>query len=186
MKLQIESRHLDEVTVIRPRVFEDDRGFFMETYQVEEFAEAGLPTNWVQDNHSRSTRGVLRGLHFQWEPEMSKLMRVTVGTAWLVAVDIRRSSPTRGQWYGREVSAENKLQIWAPAGFARGFCVLSDFAEVQYRCTALYNPAGESAIRWDDPELGIEWPIEKPTLSDRDSRSPSFADWSKLPESERF
>ena len=124
MQLHVESEHLNGIKVIIPDVFEDDRGFFMETYRVDQFKELGLPTEFVQDNHSRSAKNVLRGLHFQWEPPMGKLMRVTFGAAFLVAVDIRRGSPTLGQWYGREVSAENKLQVFAPAGFARGFCVL--------------------------------------------------------------
>lgn len=175
--MRIESRHLDHVVVLQPKVWEDDRGFFVESYRADQFEELGLPTRWVQDNHSRSCKGVVRGLHFQWEPAMSKIMRVTMGTAWLVAVDIRKDSPTLGQWYGREVSAENKLQIWTPPDFARGFCVLSDYAEIQYKCTALYNPAGEAAIRWDDPEIGVEWPVTDPILSTRDSAAQSFAEW---------
>ena len=177
MKMQIESRHLDGVVVLQPEVWEDERGFFVEVFRADQFAALGLPTEWVQDNHSRSKRGVLRGLHFQYEPAMSKLMRVTVGSAWLVAVDIRTSSPTFGRWYGREVSAENKLQIWAPPGFARGFCVLSEFAEIQYRCTAIYNPKGEGAIRWNDPDIGITWPVTSPTLSPRDATAPTLTEW---------
>src|SRR5579871_6093803 len=133
MKLSIESTHLNGVVVAKAEVFEDERGFFMETFRTDQFAELGLPTNFVQDNHSRSARNVLRGLHFQWEPPMGKLMRVTFGSAFLVAVDIRKGSPTFGKWYGREVSAQNKLQVYAPANFARGFCVLSEFAEIQYK-----------------------------------------------------
>jgi dTDP-4-dehydrorhamnose 3,5-epimerase len=177
MKMKIESRHLDDVVVLEPKVWEDERGFFLESFRADLFEELGLPTRWLQDNHSRSSKRVLRGLHFQSEPSMSKLMRVTLGTAWLVAVDIRRDSPTFGQWYGREVSAENKLHIWAPPDFARGFCVLSDHAEIQYKCTAIYNPSGEGAIRWDDPQIGIDWPIKDPILSTRDSSAPSLAEW---------
>ena len=186
MKMQIESRHLDGVTVIQPKVFEDDRGFFVETFQADEFAEAGLPTQWVQDNHSRSARGVLRGLHFQWDAPMSKLMRVTVGTAWLVAVDIRQESPTRGQWYGREVSAENKLQVWAPPGFARGFAALSDTVDVLYKCTGIYNPEGESGILWNDPQIDIDWPLTNAQLSEKDASAQTLAQWLERPESNHF
>src|SRR5215475_15455353 len=132
MPLEFESSHVGgDVVIIKPVVLGDDRGFFMETYRQDNFRDLGLPTEWVQDNHSRSAKGVLRGLHFQWEPPMSKLMRVTSGIAFLVAVDIRKGSPTLGKWFGAEISAENKKQVWAPAGFARGFCVLSDYAEIQ-------------------------------------------------------
>src|SRR5277367_6937692 len=126
MDLKIESKHLGDVRVLAPQVFQDDRGFFTEVFRADLFKGLGLPTEFVQDNHSGSVRGVLRGLHFQWEPPMGKLMRVTRGTAFLVAVDIRLGSPTVGEWVGVEVSAENKKQVWAPAGFARGFCALTD------------------------------------------------------------
>src|SRR3984957_7634198 len=139
MEIKVESRHLNGVVVLAPQVFEDARGFFMEAYRADQFRELGLPTDFVQDNHSRSKQGVLRGLHFQWDPPMGKLMRVTYGTAFLVAVDIRKGSPTLGKWFGRELSSDTKTQIWAPAGFARGFCVLSDFAEIEYLCTGGYN-----------------------------------------------
>jgi dTDP-4-dehydrorhamnose 3,5-epimerase len=186
MMMSIESKHLDGLVVLEPEVFEDDRGFFVEAFRADQFAELGLPTQFFQDNHSRSSRGVLRGLHFQWEPEMGKLMRVTLGTAWLVAVDIRPDSATVGQWYGREVSAENKLQIWAPPGFARGFCVLSDFAELQYKCTALYNQPCESGIRWDDPGIGIEWPVDTPQLSAKDRDAQTLTEWLARPEAQTF
>src|SRR5215831_9994187 len=130
----------------------------METFREDQFKAMGLPNEFVQDNHSRSAKGVLRGLHFQWEPPMGKLMRVTVGSAFLVAVDIRKGSPTLGQWFGLEASAENRKQVWAPAGFARGICALSDIADIHYKCTGIYNSAAESGIRWDDPALGIQWP----------------------------
>src|ERR1700721_4310354 len=126
MQIKIDSRWLGDVVVIVPEVFQDTRGFFTETFRADQFKALGLPTEFVQDNHSRSVRGVLRGLHFQWEPPMGKLMRVTRGTAFLVAVDIRQGSPTLGKWFGAEISAEGHKQIWAPAGFARGFCTLSD------------------------------------------------------------
>ena len=133
MKLEIESIHMGAVAVLKNDFFQDDRGFFVEEFRADQFKELGLPHQFVQENHSGSVKNVLRGLHFQWEPPMGKLMRVTLGAAYLVAVDIRKGSPTLGKWFGAEVSAENKLQVWAPAGFARGFCVLSDFAEIQLR-----------------------------------------------------
>ncbi len=186
MKLTIEPTPLPDLYVITPEVFEDERGFFMETYRADQFQQFGLPTNFVQDNHSRSRRGVLRGLHFQWEPPMGKLMRVTIGSAFLVAVDIRRDSPTLGKWFGLEVSAENRKQVWAPAGFARGFCVLSDVAEIQYKCTGLYNNSAESGIRWDDPGIGIDWPIKNPILSAKDQQAQSLKQWLSRSESYHF
>src|SRR5512139_930945 len=144
MQLRIEAKYLDGVVVVVPEVFRDDRGFFLEAYRKDQFLDLGLPGEFVQDNHSGSVRGVLRGLHFQWDPPMGKLMRVTVGTAFLVAVDIRKGSPTLGKWVGVEASAEHQKQVWAPAGFARGFCVLSERAEIQYKCTGQYNNKAES------------------------------------------
>src|SRR5262249_34262277 len=145
--------------VVVPDIFQDSRGFFMETFREDLFKALELPHHFVQDNHSRSVKGVLRGLHFQWDPPMGKLMRVTVGSAFLVAVDIRKGSPTSGKWFGIMGSAENRRQVWAPAGFARGFCVVSDVAEIQYKCTGIYNNKAESGIRWDDSRIGIEWPL---------------------------
>ncbi len=158
----------------------------METFRADFFSSLGLPSEFPQDNHSRSRRGVVRGLHFQWDPPMSKLMRVTCGAAFVVAVDIRKGSPTLGKWFGIEASAENKLQVWAPAGFARGFCALSDFAEVQYKCTAIYNPKTESGIRWDDPDIGIQWPIRDALLTEKDRNARTLAEWLRSPESEHF
>jgi dTDP-4-dehydrorhamnose 3,5-epimerase len=150
------SRELGDVCVLAPQVFQDDRGLFSEVFRADQFKSLDLPSEFVQDNHSGSVRGVLRELHFQWESPMGKLMRVTRGTAFLVAVDIRKGSPTLGKWFGAEISTESRKQIWAPAGFARGFCVLSDYAEIQYKCTGIYSNKGESGIRWDDPEIGIQ------------------------------
>jgi dTDP-4-dehydrorhamnose 3,5-epimerase len=186
MELKIESRHLGEVAVIVPEIFQDQRGFFMETFRVDQFRKLGLPTEFVQDNHSGSVKGVLRGLHFQWDPPMGKLMRVTRGAAFLVAVDIRKGSPTLGKWVGVEASAENRRQVWAPAGFARGFCVLSDYAEIQYKCTGTYNNKGESGIRWDDPAIGIEWPVQDAILSDKDRKAQTLAEWLASPLSDNF
>jgi dTDP-4-dehydrorhamnose 3,5-epimerase len=186
MQMKIESRNLNGIVVLVPEVFQDERGFFLEAFRKDQFLEMGLPGEYVQDNHSRSARGVLRGLHFQWDPPMGKLMRVTLGTAFLVAVDIRKGSPTLGQWSGIEVSAENKKQVWAPAGFARGFCVLTDYAELQYKCTGTYNGKGESGIRWNDPAIGICWPIKDPILSKKDESAQSLAEWLQRPESGNF
>jgi dTDP-4-dehydrorhamnose 3,5-epimerase len=184
--LRIESVHLNEIVVILPQVQGDSRGFFMETFRADQFKELGLPTEFVQDNHSRSSKGVLRGLHFQYDPPMGKLMRVTSGAAFLVAVDIRKGSPALGQWFGLEVSAENKKQVWAPSGFARGFYALTDACEVQYKCTGLYNPQGEGAINCGDPQIGIQWPGEPATAqtSGRDQAAPSLAQWLASPASD--
>jgi dTDP-4-dehydrorhamnose 3,5-epimerase len=186
MEFRIESRHLGEIVVLAPKVFEDARGFFMEVFRNDQFAALGLPAEFVQDNHSRSKKGVLRGLHFQWDPPMGKLMRVTLGTAFLVAVDIRKGSPTLGKWYGAVVSAEDKKQIWAPACFARGFCALSDFTEIQYKCTGVYNSQCESGIRWDDPAIGVDWPIKNPELSEKDRNAQTLAQWLASPNSDNF
>jgi dTDP-4-dehydrorhamnose 3,5-epimerase len=172
--------------VIVPDIFQDSRGFFMETFREDKFKELGLPTRFVQDNHSRSIKGVVRGLHFQWAPPMGKLMRVTLGSAFLVAVDVRKDSRTLGQWVGVEASTENRRQVWAPAGFARGFCVLSDVAEIQYKCTGIYNNKGESGILWNDPEIGIQWPLQDVLLSDKDQKAQRLAQWLARPESANF
>ena len=186
MRIQTETSGIRDLIIVKPEVFEDGRGFFSEIYSKDQFSELGLPVDFVQLNHSRSNKNVVRGLHFQWEPPMGKLMRVVVGSAYLVAVDIRKNSPTLGQWAGYEVSAENKLNIWAPAGFARGFCVLSEFAEIEYLTTGIYNGACESGIAWNDPEIGIDWPVEDPVLSDKDQFAQSLSDWLKGDESNNF
>lgn len=186
MDIKLEARYLGDAAVLLPEVFEDARGFFMESFRADQFAALGLPVNFVQDNHSRSRWGVVRGLHFQWDPPMGKLMRVTYGTAFLVAVDIRRGSPTLGKWFGVEASAANKKQVWAPAGFARGFCVLSDFAELQYKATGIYNSKAESGILWNDPAIGIEWPIKAPELSEKDRTAQTLTTWLASPDSEHF
>jgi dTDP-4-dehydrorhamnose 3,5-epimerase len=186
MQIKIESKHLGDVVVLAPEVFEDERGFFMEVYREDNFRSLGLPTNFVQDNHSRSVKGVVRGLHFQWEPPMGKLMRVILGSAFLVAVDIRTGSPTLGKWFGIEVSAKDKKQVWAPAGFARGFCVTSDVAEIQYKCTGIYNNKAESGIRWNDPAIGITWPVANPILSQKDSSAQLLSEWIQSPNSKQF
>jgi len=186
MSVQVESRNLGDVVVLVPSIFRDGRGFFSEVFRADQFKELGLPHEFLQDNHSGSVKGVLRGLHFQWNPPMGKLMRVTRGAAFLVAVDIRKDSPTLGQWFGKEVSAEDGRQIWAPAGFARGFCVLSDYAEIQYKCTGTYNSRCESGIRWDDPEIGIKWPLREVLLSEKDRKAQTLSQWLARPESMFF
>ncbi|HEV2961017.1 MAG TPA: dTDP-4-dehydrorhamnose 3,5-epimerase [Candidatus Angelobacter sp.] len=183
MPFKIESIQLNEIVVIAPEVHGDARGFFMETFRADHFQAMGLPTEFLQDNHSRSSKGVLRGLHLQWDPPMGKLMRVTNGSAFLVAVDVRKGSPTLGRWFGTEVSAESKKQVWAPYGFARGFCALTDACEIQYKCTAIYNPQGESVIHFADPQIGIHWPIDAKTAvtSDRDRNAQTLAQWLASP-----
>ncbi len=186
MNIRIESRHLEDVVVVLPDIFQDSRGFFTEIYRADQFKELGLPTDFGQDNHSKSARGVVRGLHFQWEPPMGKLMRVTVGAAFLVAVDIRKGSPTLGKWVGIEATADNRRCVWAPAGFARGFCALVDGTEIQYKCTGIYNSGAESGILWNDPAIGIKWPLTDVAVSDKDSRARSLEQWLATPESEFF
>lgn len=160
-----------DVVKIVPRVFADDRGFFMETWQARSFRDNVADVDFVQDNHSRSSKGTLRGLHYQIEQAQGKLVRVVEGEVFDVAVDMRKSSPTFGHWVGEILSAENKHQLWVPAGFAHGFYVLSDTAEFQYKCTDYYAPEHERAVLWNDPDIGIEWPMpadEQPALSAKD------------------
>ena len=177
MPFRIESRELGDVVVLVPDAYEDERGLFMEAFHADQFLTLGLPQYFPQDNQSRSRRGVVRGLHFQWDPPMGKLMRVTYGAAFLVAVDIRKGSPTLGKWIGIEASAENRKQVWAPAGFARGFAALSEYADVLYKCTGTYNHAAESGIRWDDPQIGVSWPVSSPVLSEKDRNAQTLAQW---------
>ncbi|HET7828259.1 MAG TPA: dTDP-4-dehydrorhamnose 3,5-epimerase [Candidatus Limnocylindrales bacterium] len=188
MPFSIERTPIPEVLVVRPRLFPDDRGWFAEIAQAGAFESLGegLPTRFVQVNQSRSTRGVVRGLHFQWDPPQGKLMRVVAGRALMVAVDIRPGSPTLGRHVAVEGSADEPLLFWAPASFARGFCVLSDHADVEYFCTAEYNPDAESGIRWDDPEIGIGWPVDDPVVSAKDAAAGSLADWLARPEAVVF
>jgi dTDP-4-dehydrorhamnose 3,5-epimerase len=186
MPFRIESRELGDVVVLVPDAYEDERGFFIEAFHADQFRALGLPQHFPQDNQSRSRRGVVRGLHFQWDPPMGKLMRVTYGSAFLVAVDIRKSSPTLGKWIGIEASAENRKQVWAPAGFARGFAALSDYADVLYKCTGTYNHAAESGIRWDDPQIGISWPVSSPVLSEKDRNAQTLAQWLASESSNHF
>ncbi len=184
--MKIEKTKIDDVLIFTPKVRGDERGFFMEVYRKDIFKELGFTKEFVQDNHSRSKKNVLRGIHFQWDPPMGKMMRVTRGEAFLVAVDIRKNSPTLGEWIGEFISEENKKQIWAPAGFARGFCSLSDVTEIQYKCTGTYNQNAESGIRWNDPKIGIKWPVDNPQLSEKDTVAQTLDEWLKTPESDFF
>jgi dTDP-4-dehydrorhamnose 3,5-epimerase len=163
--------------IVEPQVFGDDRGFFMETWQREKFATAGIDVTFDQDNHSRSAKGVLRGLHYQLPHPQGKLARVALGAVFDVIVDLRRASPSFARWFGTELSAENKRMLWAPPGFAHGFLVLSESADFLYKCSGLYSPADEKAVRWDDPTLAIDWPLSgAPTLSAKDAAAPLLAD----------
>ncbi len=186
MQVNVEARHLEDVLVLVPEIFGDERGFFMEVFRTDQYRELGINQQFVQENHSGSKGGVLRGLHFQWEPPMGKLMRVTSGSAFLVAVDIRKGSPTLGRWVGVEASRENRRQVWAPAGFARGFCVLSEYAEIQYLCSGIYNSRGESGFLWNDPQVAVDWPVKDPIVSEKDRKAQTFAEWLQRPESDNF
>jgi len=169
--MEFTATQIPEVIVIDPVVFEDQRGFFMETWQAQKFKEAGIDANFVQDSQSRSTQGTVRGLHYQIEQAQGKLIRVIQGEAFDVLVDLRKSSPTFGQWVGEILSAGNRRIIWVPPGFAHGFQVLSDSADFEYRCTDFYAPEHERTIRWDDPDIGVDWPLQdgqKPMMSDKD------------------
>ena len=168
---------LKDVFVVEPKVFGDQRGFFMETWNAETFPIAGFDLDFVQDNHSRSAHGILRGLHLQTEHTQGKLVRVTAGEVFDVAVDLRSSSPTLGQWFGVTLSGENHRMLWVPPGFAHGFYVTSDYADFLYKCTDVYHPASELTLAWDDPTVGIEWPVpagETPQLSAKDAEGLSW------------
>lgn len=163
--------------LVRPSVFRDSRGFFLETYQSESYSAAGMATPFVQDNHSLSVRGTLRGLHYQSAPGQAKLVRVGRGRIFDVAVDIRPESPTFGRWHGVYLDAQDHAQLYIPIGFAHGFCVVSDVADVIYKVSAHYNAATECGLRFDDPDIAIEWPMTQPILSLRDQRTEAFADY---------
>lgn len=175
----VEPLQIPDVLLITPRKFTDDRGYFIETWARRRYAEHGIPESFVQDNLSRSMKGTLRGLHYQIEQPQGKLVRVVEGEVFDVAVDLRRSSPTFGAWVGASLSADNARQMWVPEGFAHAFYVISEFATFEYRCTNYYAPEHERCIRWDDADLGIDWPFSKggePLLSERDAAAPSLAD----------
>lgn len=170
--MQVIDTALQDVKILEPRVFGDDRGFFLESWNKQQFGELGLPTEFVQDNHSRSSQGVLRGLHYQIKQPQGKLVRVTAGEVYDVAVDMRRSSPDFGRWVGVMLSESNKRQLWVPPGFAHGFYVISQSADFQYKCTEFYAPEYERSLLWNDPEIGIDWPLvdnTAPTLAEKDA-----------------
>lgn len=175
---------IPEVVIIEPKVFDDGRGFFMETWHARKFADAGIKVDFVQDNHSASQQWVLRGLHYQIRHAQGKLVRVLRGEVFDVAVDLRRSSPTFGQWVGETLSETNRRMLWVPPGFAHGFLVTSERAEVLYKCTDFYAPEAERGLRWDDPGVGIDWPLPvgvQPILSDKDRIAPGLAEAEHYP-----
>ena len=174
--MQVEKTKLEGVLLVTPQVFGDERGFFMETYNRDKAIDLGLPGEFVQDNHSKSSYGVLRGLHYQNPTWQGKLVRVVQGEIFDVAVDIRTGSPTYGEWIGFTLNDENKQQLYVPEGFAHGFCVTSPTAEVVYKCTDMYAPDQEGSLMWNDPDIGIDWPIENPSLSAKDKVGQRLAD----------
>jgi dTDP-4-dehydrorhamnose 3,5-epimerase len=178
--MKVEQTKLSGVLLVTPRVYGDDRGFFMETYNREKAIEMGLPGEFVQDNHSKSSHGVLRGLHYQHPQWQGKLIRTVQGEIYDVAVDIRDGSPTFGEWVGFYLNDENKQQLYVPEGFAHGFCVTSDTAEVVYKCTAVYAPEQEGSLLWNDAEIGIDWPVDSPSLSAKDEVGVKLVDLPKL------
>ena len=182
MKTHLVPTPLDGLVVVEIDYFQDERGFFIESWHKRDFASAGLDIEFVQEGHSRSGQGVLRGLHYQdMTAPMGKLLRCTVGRVFDVAVDLRVSSPTFGKWFGLELSADNKKQVYVPVGFAHGFATLSEFAEVQYKQTGFYTPSSEGTLSWNDPDVGVQWPIARPTLSRRDQNGMSLKDYTKKP-----
>ena len=181
--MKVEELALAGVRLVTPQVFGDDRGFFVETYAKPRYVEAGIDAEFVQDNLSRSPRNVLRGLHLQHPHGQGKLVQVVEGSVFDVAVDVRVGSPTFGKWVGEELSGENKKQLWIPAGFAHGFAVTSDYALFAYKCTDFYHPECELSVRWDDPAIGIDWPVASPVLSAKDAEALPLAeiDEARLP-----
>ncbi len=179
--MKVTATDLPGVLIVEPRAFGDARGFFLETFQAERYAAVGIRGPFVQDNLSRSAKGTLRGLHYQQPRPQGKLVQVLRGAVWDVALDVRRGSPHFGAWVGVELSEENRRQMWIPPGFAHGFCVLSDGADFFYKCTDFYAPDCERAIRWDDPGLGILWPVASLLISAKDGAAPSLSEATELP-----
>ncbi len=170
--MNVTESRLKGVYLIKPKVFEDSRGFFLETYNQNRYAQHGIDVNFVQDNYARSTRGILRGMHYQIKQGQDKLVSVPQGEVFDVVVDLRKDSPTFGQWEGFELSSKNKHQLFVPIGFAHGYCVISDIAEFMYKCSNFYYPEDEGGLIWNDPKVGIRWPIEDPILSEKDQNHP--------------
>jgi dTDP-4-dehydrorhamnose 3,5-epimerase len=180
--MKVVQTELPGLLLVEVPLFRDERGFFVERYQASRFHQAGLPTHFIQDNHSRSLPGVLRGLHYQYTPTQGKLVGVTRGRIWDVAVDLRSDSSTYGRWFGVELSDDNGRLLWVPAGFAHGFCMHgTEPADVLYKVDAAYNPQGEGGIRWDDADLAITWPVTTPIVSARDGNLPSFSSYRAAP-----
>lgn len=178
--MEVVKTPIEGVLLIKPKVFGDNRGYFVETWQKKRYEEAGMDFSFVQDNHSKSTKGILRGLHFQNKHPQGKLVMVSLGEVFDVAVDIRKDSPTFGKWFGAVLSDKNQHQLWIPPGMAHGFVVLSDVAHFHYKCTDYYHPDDEGSIKWDDPEIGIDWPIDfEPLVSSKDDVAHSFNDLKK-------
>jgi len=175
MTRRIESR-LDGLVVIEPEVYGDERGFLVETYREDTWTELGIDLHFVQHNHSRSVRGTLRGIHFQTDPGQAKLVRCSAGRIFDVAVDLRRDSPTFGQWEGHELDDRGHRQLFVPVGFGHGFCVLSESADVDYQLSSYFDPATEAGVAWDDPDVAIAWPVSEPLLSERDKSAPRLAE----------
>lgn len=179
--MKISKTLLPGVLLLEPKVFGDDRGFFFETYHAQRYAQSGISEQFVQDNYSRSIKNTLRGLHFQEPHAQGKLVQVFQGAVFDVAVDVRLGSPTFKKWFGIELSAENKFQLWIPPGFAHGFCVISETADFCYKCTDFYFADAERCVAWDDPELGIQWPVARPILSKKDASAPRLSASTNLP-----
>lgn len=180
--MQVTPTNLPGVLLIKPRVFTDQRGFFLETFQQQRYQQAGIEPDFVQDNHSRSARGTLRGLHFQQQNPQGKLVSVTSGRIFDVVADINPQSPTFARHFAVELNDSNHLQLWIPPGYAHGFCVLSDTADFHYKCTAYYDPADEAGIIWNDPRLDIDWPVEQPLLSGKDQQLPTLSQYLGKPD----
>ena len=174
--MQVQKSILPGVVIVTPKVFRDGRGFFMETFNQSEYSHHGLPDEFVQDNHSRSSKGVIRGLHYQYPLWQGKLVRVINGEIFDVAVDIRRDSPTFSKWFGIYLNAENFQQLYIPPGYAHGFCVVSETADVVYKCTTTYRPRDDAGIRWNDPDIAVDWPVSDPVVSEKDQSAPLLAD----------
>ena len=186
--MEIVKTKLPGVIVFEPKIFGDKRGFFLETFRNDVLLDAGIDTQFVQDNHSRSSKGVLRGMHYQMTQTQGKLVRVATGAVFDVAVDVRHGSPTFGEWYGTQLDEDNMRMMYVPPGYAHGFVVLSDTTDFLYKCTDYYHPQSEQGIAWDDPDIGINWPIEEVTLSEKDKKNSRLKDQpvDMLPEFKKF
>ncbi len=186
MGLKIIEKSMDGLLLFEPQVFQDERGYFMESFRAEDMKSFGVQAEFIQDNHSCSKKGVVRGMHFQWDKPQGKLIRVTRGEAQVVEVDLRKGSPHFGKYKSFIINSTNKHILWVPPGFANGFLALEDNTEMQYKCTAVWNPKGENNIKWNDNDLNIHWDIESPIVSERDTNALTFAEWTNLPESNNF